>query len=185
MECAVGLGNPGRRYRLTRHNAGFFVVEKLCSLLKCSWRKKAKLYEARRCGLEGAEVLLLKPLTYMNMSGRAVEAAREDFCLSLQEFLIICDDASLPAGRIRFRREGSSGGHKGLQSIIEAVQTQVFSRLRIGIGAPPDEQPLEEYVLSKLDRSERKVLAETVELATEATLYCIREGLDAAMSRFN
>jgi PTH1 family peptidyl-tRNA hydrolase len=185
VECAVGLGNPGRRYRLTRHNAGFLVIEKLYSLLECSWRKKARLYEARRCGFEGTEVLLLRPLTYMNLSGRAVEAVREDFGLSLQEFLVICDDASLPPGRIRFRKKGSSGGHKGLQSIIEILQTQAFPRLRIGIGAPLPGQPLEEYVLSKPNRSEKKALAETVSLATEAALYCLREGLDAAMSKFN
>lgn len=181
----MGLGNPGRRYKLTRHNAGFLVIEKLYSLLECSWKKKARFYEARRCGLEGTEVLLLKPLTYMNLSGTAVEAAREDFGLSLQEFLVICDDASLPPGRIRFRKKGSSGGHKGLQSMIETLQTQTFSRLRIGIGAPLPGQALEEYVLSKLDRSEKKTLIEAVTVATEAALYCLSEGLDAAMSRFN
>jgi PTH1 family peptidyl-tRNA hydrolase len=185
VECVVGLGNPGRRYRLTRHNTGFLVIEKLYGLLECSWRKKARLYEARKCSFEGSEVLLLKPLTYMNLSGNAVEAVREDFGLSLQELLVICDDASLPLGRIRFRKQGSSGGHKGLQSIVEALATQEFSRLRIGIGAPLPEQPLEDYVLSKPERSERKVLAEAVTLAAEATRFYLGEGLDAAMTRFN
>lgn len=181
----MGLGNPGRRYKLTRHNAGFLVIEKLYSLLECSWRRKARLYEARKCSFEGTEVLLLKPLTYMNLSGMAVEAVREEFGLSLQEFLVICDDASLPLGRIRFRKQGSSGGHKGLQSIIEVLRTQAFSRLRIGIGAPLPEQTLEEYVLSRTDRSEKKAFAEAVSLAAEAALFCLSEGLDAAMSRFN
>ncbi|UCF78949.1 MAG: aminoacyl-tRNA hydrolase [Candidatus Eiseniibacteriota bacterium] len=185
MHCAVGLGNPGRKYKLTRHNAGFLVIEKLHGSLKCSWRRKARLYEARRCGFESTEVLLLRPLTFMNLSGAAVEAAREDFGLSLQEILVICDDASLPLGSIRFRKQGSSGGHKGLQSVIEAVGTQGFPRLRIGIGAPPSGESLEEYVLSKPDRSERRSFAGAVALAAEAVLFCFSQGLDAAASSFN
>lgn len=185
MECAVGLGNPGRRYKLTRHNAGFLVIEKLYSLLACSRKRKTRLYETRKCVFEGTEVLLLKPLTYMNLSGRAVEAVREDFGFSLREFLVICDDASLPLGRIRFRKKGSSGGHKGLQSIIETLRTQSFSRLRIGIDAPLPGQPLEEYVLSKPDRSEKRTLTEAIALASEAVLFCLSEGLDAAMTKFN
>ena len=130
-------------------------------------------------------MLLLKPLTYMNLSGTAVEAIREDFSFSLQELLVICDDASLPLGRIRFRKRGSSGGHKGLQSIIECLRTQSFSRLRIGIGAPLEGQPLEEYVLSKPDRRERRILTEAVVLASEAALFCFSQGMDAAMAKFN
>lgn len=185
MRCVVGLGNPGRRYRLTRHNVGFLVLEALYSLLKCSWRRKTQLYEVRRCSFEGLELLLVAPLTHMNLSGMAVGAIYDDFALSLKELLVVCDDASLPLGRIRFRKKGSSGGHKGLESIIEALGTQCFPRLRMGIGMPPAGVSLEHYVLSKPDRSEKKSLAETVSLTVNALLFSLSEGLDAAMSKFN
>ncbi|MCX5800362.1 MAG: aminoacyl-tRNA hydrolase [Candidatus Eisenbacteria bacterium] len=185
MWCAVGLGNPGRRYRLTRHNAGFLAIEKLHGSLGCSWRKKTQLYEAERCRLEDSEILLVRPLTYMNLSGIALDAVRRDFEIFLQEFLVVCDDASLPLGKIRLRKKGSSGGHKGLQSIIEALGTQAFPRLRIGIGMPAPGESLEEYVLRKPDGSEKKDFAEAVALAADALLFSLREGLDEAMARFN
>jgi PTH1 family peptidyl-tRNA hydrolase len=183
--CAVGLGNPGRRYRLTRHNAGFLVIEKLHGSLECSWRKTTRLYEARRCRLEDLEVLLVRPLTYMNLSGMALERFRQDFEVLLQELLVVCDDASLSLGKIRLRKKGSSGGHKGLQSVIEAFGTQAFPRLRIGIGTPVSGESLEEYVLRKPDRSEKQSFAEAIAVAAEALLFSLREGLDNAMARFN
>ena len=185
MWCAVGLGNPGRRYRLTRHNAGFLVIEKLHSSLERSWRKKTRLYEAERCRFEGSEILLVRPLTYMNLSGKALEAVSQDFETFLQEILVICDDASLPLGKIRFRKKGSSGGHKGLQSIIEALGTQAFPRLRVGIGSPDPGESLEEYVLKRPGGSEKRNFTEAIALAADALLYSLREGLDDAMTRFN
>jgi PTH1 family peptidyl-tRNA hydrolase len=183
--CAVGLGNPGRRYRLTRHNAGFLVIEKLHGSLECSGRKKTRLYEAQRCKSNDLEILLVRPLTYMNLSGIALEAVRQDFEVLLQELLVVCDDASLPLGKIRLRKKGSSGGHKGLESIIEALGTQAFPRLRIGIGTPDAGESLEEYVLSRPDRSEKGSFVEAIAAATDALLFSLREGLDAAMCRFN
>jgi len=183
--CAVGLGNPGRRYRYTRHNAGFLVIEKLSRSLKRSWRKKTLLYEAEAYEFERSELLLVRPLTYMNLSGKAASAASQDFEILLQEFLVICDDASLPLGKIRFRKRGSSGGHKGLQSIIETLGSQAFPRLRVGIGDPGPGEPLEEYVLKKPAGPEKKEFTEVIALAADALLYGVREGLDRAMTRFN
>ena len=185
MWCAVGLGNPGRRYRLARHNAGFLVIERLRGSLDCSWRKKTRLYEAQRCRVRDSEILLVRPLTYMNLSGTAFEAICQDFEILLQELIVICDDASLPLGKIRFRKKGSSGGHKGLQSVIAALGTQAFPRLRIGIGTPDLGETLEEYVLRKPESSERKGFSDAVALAADALLFCLTEGLDRAMARFN
>jgi peptidyl-tRNA hydrolase, PTH1 family len=183
--CAVGLGNPGRRYRLTRHNAGFLVIEKLRGSLGCYWKKKTRLYEAQRCKSNDLEILLVRPLTYMNLSGTALEAVRRDFEVLLQELLVVCDDASLPLGKIRLRKKGSSGGHKGLESIIATLGTQAFPRLRIGIGTPDAGESLEEYVLSKPERSDKGSFAEAVAAGADALLFSLREGLDAAMCRFN
>ncbi|MFH0779160.1 MAG: aminoacyl-tRNA hydrolase [Candidatus Eisenbacteria bacterium] len=185
MKCVVGLGNPGRRYRLTRHNAGFLTIKELESSLVCSWRRKTALYEVRRCDLEGSDVLLVEPRTFMNLSGRAVQAVCVDFDLPLQELIVVCDDTSLPVGKIRLRKKGSSGGHKGLQSVIEVLDTGFFARLRVGVGMPAPEESLEDYVLSKPARSEKRAFKVGLVLASEAVACALKDGVDAAMNRFN
>jgi len=183
--CVVGLGNPGRRYRLTRHNAGFLVVESLVRSVPSVWKKKTRNYEARLCRFEGSEVLLVTPLTFMNRSGTAMVDIRRRFGAVEDELLVICDDTSLPLGRLRLRKKGSAGGHKGLQSIIDELSTQSFARLRIGIGSPAPGEALDEYVLNKPRRVEKKDFSLAVDLAAEAALVSIAEGIDVAMNRFN
>jgi PTH1 family peptidyl-tRNA hydrolase len=183
--CVVGLGNPGRRYKLSRHNAGFLVVRSIQDSLPRARKKRTKIYEVRTCYLEGSELLLVRPLTFMNESGKAVGEVRRKFEIDLSELLVVCDDTSLPLGRLRFRKTGSSGGHKGLQSIMEALGTQGFARLRVGIGAPLPEESLEEYVLSKPRREELEEFRLAISAAAEAALVSLRRGIDFAMNEFN
>lgn len=185
MRCVVGLGNPGRRYRLTRHNAGFLVVERVGKSLQARRKRKTRTYDARVCSLGGSDLLLVRPLTYMNRSGVAVDEVLERFGVSVGELLVVCDDASLPLGKVRLRKKGSSGGHKGLQSLIDELGTQAFERLRVGIGEPEADESLEDYVLERPGRGERELFDRAVELGAEALLVSLERDFDFAMNKFN
>jgi peptidyl-tRNA hydrolase, PTH1 family len=169
MKLIVGLGNPGLRYRNTRHNIGFILVD--------SFNKSSK-------GKIGKKVALLKPQFFMNNSGIAVKKAMEKFGGEPADILVICDDINLELGMIRFRAQGSAGGHRGLKSIIERLSTENFNRLRIGIGATKS-GVLKDYVLSRFESSERKKLKEVIDKATEAVGVWIEEGIETAMNSYN
>lgn len=186
MKMVVGLGNPGARYAETRHNIGFLVVDQLADRYavarpRCKFR--ALLAEAR---VGDETVWLLQPQTYMNCSGEAVAAAVRFYQIDLADLLVVCDDLSLPLGRLRFRRKGSDGGHKGLRSIITCLGTAEFPRLRLGIGGP-DELAMAaiEYVLSPFRDDEIEVLNQTLQRAAAGAEKWIREGIEAAMNQFN
>lgn len=182
MRLVVGLGNPGPRYRNTRHNLGFQVVEELA-------RQEGWSFETRpwwrwaRGRLAEAEVVVAQPLTFMNDSGRAVGPLVEALGVAGEDLLVVCDDLALPLGRIRLRRRGSSGGHKGLASIIQALATEEFPRLRIGIG--PVRGEAVEFVLGEFDRAERATIEEAVREAVEAVRSWATRGIEEAMNRFN
>ena len=161
------------------------MVERLARSLPSVWRKKTRSYEARLCRFQGSEVLLVTPLTYMNRSGAAVSEATRRLGVEEAQLLVICDDTALPLGTIRIRKKGSAGGHKGLQSVIDALGTQNFLRLRIGVGSPAPGEALEDYVLRRPCREEKKDFSQAVALAAEAALVGMAEGIDAAMNRFN
>jgi PTH1 family peptidyl-tRNA hydrolase len=161
------------------------VVERLARSLPSVWRKKTRNFEARLCRLDDSEVLLVTPLTFMNRSGVAMAEVKRRLGADESELLVVCDDTALPLGRLRLRKKGSAGGHKGLQSVIDELGTQSFARLRIGVGSPTPGEALEDYVLKRPGREERKGFSQAVTLAAEATLVSVAEGVDVAMNRFN
>lgn len=179
MYLIVGLGNPGEKYRETRHNLGFWVLD---ILYGGGW-EEAELYRYAEWMLEGVPVVLIEPLTYMNRSGLAVGEAVERWEVRLGRLLVILDDVNLPLGRLRLRLKGSDGGHKGLASVIEALGSEEFPRLRLGIGRPADGD-LITYVLSPFEE-ELGAVREMVGRAAEVVRRFVRDGPEAAMGWAN
>lgn len=181
----VGLGNPGAEYRRTRHNVGFMVVEELAR--RWDMRFKAPHNHARWANgvVQGVPVAIVEPLTFMNLSGRAVGAALKESQLSPTAMLVVHDDVDLPLGRIRLRFGGSAAGHKGIISIIDALGGQEFARLRIGIGRPAGSGDVRDYVLAPFEASEAEALRDTIERAASAIECYLTAGIEAAMNRFN
>lgn len=182
MKLIVGLGNPGVRYRGTRHNLGFEVVEALARRRGVAFAKsRAEALVAEAPG--DPLVVLAKPLTYMNRSGAAVRALVEAYQLPLPDLLVVADDVNLPVGHVRARARGSAGGHHGLESIIEALGTEEFARLRIGVGR--EEGPLEDYVLARFTREERELIGDAIARAADAVELFVAEGIDRVMNVYN
>jgi len=184
VKMVVGLGNPGKKYVDTRHNAGFRVIDSLAEVLKIDVKKKRFGVYLGEGEFAGKKLILLKPRRFMNRSGQVVAAAI-GFCrLGLSDLLVVTDDMALSLGRIRIRAKGSAGGHNGLADIIEKLGTESIGRLRIGIGQCGDEAA-EDYVLDKPTEAEKPLLDEGMERAREAVLYWIEYGIEAAMNKFN
>lgn len=185
MRVVVGLGNPGQEYRRTRHNVGFAVVDELA-------RRHANTSPQRKFDAESVEiflgdqkVLLLEPLTYMNLSGRSVGAAVDFYKLPLEDLLIICDDLNLEPGRLRLRADGSAGGQNGLKDIFRRLGTDEVPRLRIGIGRPPGKMTATDYVLGAFTDREREEFDAVVARAADGVEQWVREGIVAAMNAVN
>lgn len=184
MKVIVGLGNPGRRYEGTRHNVGFDVVNTLARGSHghaFQQRFDAEIAEM----LEGAtKVLLVKPHTFMNLSGRCVRQLVDFYQLPLGELLVVCDDINLPLGRLRFRARGSHGGHNGLRDIQNHLGTTEYARLRIGVGAPPDEGAVD-HVLGRFRSTERPIMEEAVARAVQGVVLWLAQGIDPCMNQYN
>ena len=180
LRLIVGLGNPGREYRETRHNVGFMIVDRLAARERAPFRtEKSWQAEVARAG----DLLLCKPLTYMNLSGQAVRPLSQFYKLDPAQMLIVLDDMALPLGKLRLRPDGSAGGHNGLKSILEHFGTQAVPRLRVGIGAAEGEAT--GHVLGRFTLEENAALAQSLDRAVEA-VDCLRaHGLEAAMNAFN
>jgi PTH1 family peptidyl-tRNA hydrolase len=181
----VGLGNPGRNYRLTRHNIGFMVVDRIAGQLKCPLTKvqgKA-LVSTSRIGEQ--KIILAKPQAFMNLSGIAVSSLVRFYKIDLEHLLVIHDDVDVPFGQIRLRPGGGSAGQKGVESIIERLATKAFPRLRMGIGQPPGRMDSADYVLLPFGKDEGEELDNFLDRAAEAVRSFVNEGLDTAMNRFN
>lgn len=164
----IGLGNPGKEYERTRHNAGFMIVEAFAKAHGMTWKHEPTLRSMIAEGnIDGTKVVLVKPTTYMNASGQAVRAVLERFHVSAPSILVISDDVDLPLGSMRYRTAGGPGGHNGLKSLIASLGTQEFARLKIGVGAPSEHVPLEEYVLGKFVKEEHGVIDRVVIKALE------------------
>jgi PTH1 family peptidyl-tRNA hydrolase len=182
----VGLGNPGSEYASHRHNVGFQIVEALADAhgLSFARHKKAKARVAE--GRIGEQpVLLAKPQTFMNLSGKTVLRLSREHEIPPERILIVCDDLDLPLGRLRMRPRGGSGGHKGLRSTIELLGSQDFARLRVGIDRPAGSLDPAEYVLQPFAEEDRTVIAETLDRAVEAVESWLSDGIVVAMDRFN
>lgn len=182
----VGLGNPGKEYTKTRHNCGFRAIDILADKLGC------KIDKAKFQGLygqttyNGKKLFLLKPLTYMNLSGRSVLQLSAYFNIPPQRIIVMFDDISLEPGRLRVRADGSAGGHNGIKSIISELGSQDFPRVKIGVGAKPHpEQDLADWVLSSFSPQEEKALCPALDNAGEAALCVIDKGISEAANRFN
>lgn len=183
MKVVVGLGNPGKEYAGSRHNVGFEVVDRLASTWRSvRWESRYRALVART-RYAGRDVILLKPATFMNLSGEAVLPASREASAEPADVLVVCDCLDLPVGRIRVRSKGSSGGHHGLDSVIERLGTDGFPRVRIGIGAVVGDGA--DYVLAAIPPSERDAVDDAVTRAAAAIETWVRRGVDAAMNEFN
>ncbi len=180
----VGLGNPGRRYAHTRHNVGFRCLDILAARYALSFTRREAEAQIGIGEVEGLPVVLAKPQTYMNLSGRSVRGLLAKLRLKPEHLVVVYDDLDLPLGRIRRRGQGSAGGHRGVQSIIDALGSNEFARVRIGIGRPVGEDPIE-YVLRPFDKDEAPVIALACDVAADAVICLLQEGMTAAMNKFN
>lgn len=183
MKLIVGLGNPGQKYRGTRHNVGFDVVDLVASRHGLTWESAPA--EALVARWRGHSTLLAKPLTFMNLSGQAVRALADFHKLELADLLVIADDVNLPLGRLRARPGGSAGGHNGFKSVTQHLGTDQFARLRIGVGRGDSRLDLADHVLARFDPDERPVIEEAIGRAADAIDVFGREGIAAVMNRFN
>lgn len=197
MKLVVGLGNPGREYVATRHNVGFEVIDRVAEKLGWIARgdfdrvAKAKFESlmfdgsVQTSGGEFEKLVLLKPVTYMNLSGNAVQAAMAFYQVQPADIMIVLDDLALPAGRLRLRASGSSGGHNGLKDIERAIGTSDYPRLRIGIDPAPPQIPGKQYVLGRFTPEQRKLVDPAIDRATGAVLTWVDKGINPAMNQFN
>ncbi len=182
----AGLGNPGREYTFTRHNSGFLAIDYIAAHIGVSVDRAKFNALVREAALGGERVLLLKPQTYMNRSGDAVGAAASFYKLPPERVFVLCDDVSLPVGTVRIRAKGSSGGQKGLRSIIEALGTEEFPRIKLGVGdKPAPEWDLADWVLSTFDAHDRELMTAAFGRAYEALPLLLKGDFAAAQSRYN
>ena len=185
MKLIVGLGNPGRRYRETRHNVGWEVISRLARRARIAVDEEDGFSDVGRGAIGGTRVILARPQTYVNVSGEAVRDLRRRHRLRPQDIVVVVDDLDLPLGRLRLRASGSAGGHNGLKSIIEALGTTEFPRLRVGIGRPAEGVDPADHVLTRFTSDEQAVVDAALDRAAEAIETAIAEGIETAMNRFN
>ena len=182
----VGLGNPGKQYETTRHNAGFICIDVLAEKYGIKINKlkfKSLMGEGR---IEGKRCLLLKPQTYMNLSGEAVRDVVDFYKIPIEKIIVICDDISLDPGKMRIRRKGSDGGQRGMKNIIYHLRSDNFPRIKIGVGAKPNpEYDLADWVVSRFTQSEAKLIKEVAEDTVSAIEYMVKGDIDKAMSNYN
>jgi PTH1 family peptidyl-tRNA hydrolase len=187
MKLIVGLGNPGREYRDTRHNVGFLVADEIARrhqlTMALAPAQVPEMFVAKRYGVE--PMLVAKPLTFMNRSGDAVAALVRYFDVGLDELLVIVDEAALPLGKLRARARGSAGGHNGLKSVIERLGTTEFARLRLGVGRGDARRDLSAHVLGAFEAGERPALEELITRATDAAEAFVADGIAQVMSVYN
>jgi PTH1 family peptidyl-tRNA hydrolase len=185
MLLFVGLGNPGPRYAETPHNAGFVVIDRFMAKHRLGPTAPKFQGEFARGKALGQDVALLKPQTYMNLSGESVSAALRYLPVEPREVVVVFDEMDIPSGKLRLRKFGGHGGHNGLRSIIDAIGSSDFPRIRVGVGRPRAGREPTGHLLGKPKESERAQLSATIDLAVQALEVVIAEGFEAAMNRFN
>jgi PTH1 family peptidyl-tRNA hydrolase len=184
MRLVVGLGNPGKKYVGTRHNVGFAVVEALAEGADVSSFQDRFDARVAEWMLDGEKVLLLAPETFMNLSGRSVRQAVDFYQVPAENLLVICDDINLPLGKLRFRARGTHGGHNGLRDIQNHLGTTEYSRLRIGVDAPPEDGAVD-HVLGRFKPSEKPVIEEAIALSVQAVVVWAKHGIAKCMNQYN
>ncbi|MDP5276946.1 aminoacyl-tRNA hydrolase [Chengkuizengella axinellae] len=185
MKWIVGLGNPGKSYEKTKHNVGFMVVDRFAELndIKISKNKcKSLIGEG---SIKGQKVVLIKPMTYMNLSGEAVRAFMDYYDANLEDMIVVYDDIDMDFGKLRLRYKGSAGGNNGIKSIISHTGTQSFNRIRFGISRPPKGYEVPDYVLSKFHKNELETLDEMISKSCDALSYALDESFEKTMAKFN
>ena len=183
MMLIVGLGNPGKKYEHTRHNMGFDVVDLFSDLAKIDVDKESFKGLLGRGKVFDHDIMVLKPQTFMNLSGESVRAVVDYFKIDIDDVIVVFDDMSILPGKIRLRASGSSGGHKGMQNIIDHLGTEKIKRIKIGIGEPTYDTI--DYVLSKPNKDEKELIDQAIENAVEALKTILKNNFDVAMNRFN
>ncbi len=181
----VGLGNIGPQYTYTRHNIGFMAIDSLAKEYNVKFDIKKKKSALGVAKIGDKKVALLKPQTYMNISGEPVLYTASFLKIPPEDIIVVCDDVTLPVGKIRIRKEGSSGGHNGLKSVAYYLKTDLFPRIRIGIGEPPEYVPLDTWVLSNITLKEYQILSKTLKVFKKVIEVILFEGIDSAMNKFN
>ncbi|WP_018248276.1 aminoacyl-tRNA hydrolase [Orenia marismortui] len=184
MKLIVGLGNPGAKYNLTRHNAGFMVIDSLAKEYVVNVNSKEKQALVAKLHIGREKVILAKPQTFMNNSGQSVRALADYYNIDTQDIMVIYDDLDLEVGRIRVRPKGGHGGHNGIKSIIDHLGQKKFARLRVGIGRP-EYGTVTDYVLGKFSREESKKVNKTLEEAVEAIKLYLESDLNDVMNKYN
>lgn len=185
MYIIAGLGNPTREYEKTRHNVGFEVIDVLADMLGTTVEEKKFKGCYGRGIIGGEKVLLLKPQTFMNLSGESIRAASDFYKVDPEHIIIIYDDISLDVGQLRIRKKGSAGGHNGIKNIIAHLGTQEFPRIKVGVGDKPKKMDLADYVLSRFSKEDRAAMEDAFKEAAKAVEVMITEGMDIAMNQFN
>lgn len=185
MYLIAGLGNPTKEYDKTRHNVGFSVIDVLADRYRIDISEKKHKALCGRGVIEGQKVLLLKPQTFMNLSGESIRAAADYYKIEPEEMIVIYDDISLDPGQLRIRLKGSAGGHNGIKNIIANLGTQDFPRIKVGVGAKPPHMDLADYVLSRFGAGEQKLMEEAFGEAAEAAVMMMTDGEERAMNHFN
>ncbi|MFD2727908.1 aminoacyl-tRNA hydrolase [Enterococcus camelliae] len=186
MKMIVGLGNPGKKYEQTKHNIGFAVVDQLAKKQQVTFKKNPFEAEVADFFVNGEKILLVKPQTFMNESGRAVGPLMTYYGIYPEELLVVYDDLDLQIGKIRLRQKGSAGGHNGIKSIIAHLNSQVFNRIKVGIGRPKWNQTVVQHVLNPFDKEDSKFIQEAIDQAVEATTEWIQtDEFVSAMNHFN
>ena len=185
MKLIAGLGNPGRRYQQTRHNIGFAVVDELARRFDAAFEVGRANALTARTGTGAGAVLIAKPLTMMNLSGEAVGGLAHFFKIVPSDIIVVADDVNLPLGRLRLRANGSAGGHNGFKSIIASLSTDLFPRLRVGVGRGDPRRDLADHVLARFDQDEAEDVERAIARAADAVETFLAEGIEVAMNRFN
>ena len=185
MILIAGLGNPGKEYENTRHNAGFLVLDTLAQKLRADLSERKHRALCGKAVIGGQKVILLKPQTYMNSSGESIRAAADYYKVPPEDILVVYDDISLAPGQLRIRAKGSAGGHNGIKSIIAHLGTQEFPRVKVGIGEKPPRMDLADYVLGHFSSGEKKIMEEAAKEAADAICEIVNVGIEQAMNDHN
>ncbi len=185
MHLVVGLGNPGKKYELTRHNAGFLAVDMLAARLGVKIEKIKFGSLIGEAAFEESKLILMKPQTFMNLSGEAVRSAVEYYKIPVENVVVVYDDIDISVGSLRVRAKGSAGTHNGMRNILYHLETENFPRVRIGIGGDKHGAELYEYVLARFAKDEEQPLYDSLKRAADAVLCIVRSGVDAAMNQYN
>ena len=185
MHLIIGLGNPGKSYANNRHNVGFRCINRLAKLHGISIKPRQCQAQSGIGRIASKQVLLVKPKTFMNLSGKSVKSLVRRYKATLNDIVVIHDDLDLPLGKIRLYHNGGSGGHKGVESITDELDSRDFLRIRIGIGRPPEDENQVDYVLSDFRPNEKPVVERAVDIVGQAILCLLTEGIEVTMNRFN